>query len=223
MTFLLFALLLPAVLFTEYGRKFIYSVIDRWSNRRPILLSPRASRLKYRCLIVLGSGGHTTEMLRLLHSMRSRMDKLEFMFVVAENDSTSLSRVPSILGSDFPFEVAQMKRIRGVGDSILVALFRAPAAIWSAFRILWKYDPDIIITNGPGTCIPILFGSRLLQFLLLSPKVVRIFTESFCRVKTISLTGRIVYPIVDSFILQWPPTESIKKRYPKARYLGSLL
>lgn len=223
MTILLFALLLPAALLTDHGRRFISLILDRWSNRDPILQGPRLGRTKYRCLVVLGSGGHTTEMLWLIHSLRTRLNKLEFIFVLAESDSTSLSRIPSILGPDFPCEVARMERIRGVGDSLFVAFFRAPGAMWSALRVLWRYEPDIIIANGPGTCIPILFGSRILQFLLLSPRVVRIFTESFCRVKTISLTGRMVYPIVDSFILQWPPSEFIKKRFPKAKYLGSLM
>jgi hypothetical protein len=37
-----------------------------------------------------------------------------------------------------------------------------------------------------------------------------IFIESICRVKTLSLSGKLVYPIVDSFMVHWP---NLMERY----------
>lgn len=31
-----------------------------------------------------------------------------------------------------------------------------------------------------------------------------VFVESFCRTQTLSLAGRLLYPVVDTFVVQWP-------------------
>lgn len=63
--------------------------------------------------------------------------------------------------------------------------------------------PQLIMCNGPGTCLPICLAAfcfRLVFFM----DVRIVFCESFCRVKTLSLTGRLLYPIADRFVVQWP-------------------
>lgn len=220
---LLFIILLTAAIFKEYIRRGISSILDRYQKERPILTRPAYGLSKYRILVVLGSGGHTTEMLRLLVPFKKVEHKMDIIFAVSDSDSTSLPRVPSILGKDREFEVVRVKRIREVGDSIVHSILKAPLAFISAFHVLWTVRPDVLVCNGPGTCLVLVYVSRLLQFLCLAPRTVRIFVESFCRVKTISLTGRLVYPFMDSFILQWPPTDAILRTYPRAKYLGRIL
>ena len=46
-----------------------------------------------------------------------------------------------------------------------------------------------------------------------------VYIEVFDRYKKATLTGKLVYPIVDKFIVQW---EEEKKVYPKAIDLGSI-
>ena len=46
-----------------------------------------------------------------------------------------------------------------------------------------------------------------------------IYIEVFDRIDKPTVTGRLVYPIVDKFIVQW---EEQKKVYPKAINLGSI-
>jgi len=46
-----------------------------------------------------------------------------------------------------------------------------------------------------------------------------IYVESFARVDTASLTGRLIYPIADLFIVQW---EESLKFFPKAVYGGAI-
>ncbi|WP_307816097.1 hypothetical protein [Thermobrachium celere] len=41
--------------------------------------------------------------------------------------------------------------------------------------------------------------------------------ESFAKVNTPNLSGKLIYPIADLFIVQWP---ELLKFYPKAKYLG---
>ena len=46
-----------------------------------------------------------------------------------------------------------------------------------------------------------------------------IYIEVFDRIDKPTMTGKLVYPIVDKFIVQW---EEQKKVYPKAINLGSI-
>ena len=46
-----------------------------------------------------------------------------------------------------------------------------------------------------------------------------IYIEVFDRIDKPTLTGKLVYPIVDEFIVQW---DEMKKVYPKAINLGSI-
>lgn len=81
-----------------------------------------------------------------------------------------------------------------------------------AIRVLRKERPDVIISSGAAVAVPFfylgkLFGSKL------------IYIEVFDRIDKPTMTGKMVYPIVDKFIVQW---EEQKKVYPKAINLGSI-
>lgn len=49
-------------------------------------------------------------------------------------------------------------------------------------------------------CLPPIFSSQVLLFRPCS----LVFVESFCRVESVSLSGRLLYPVVDEFVVQWP-------------------
>ena len=51
------------------------------------------------------------------------------------------------------------------------------------------------------------------------PNTKVIYLETFARVNDRSLTGRLVYPIADLFLVQW---ESLLEFYPKAKYVGGV-
>ena len=73
-----------------------------------------------------------------------------------------------------------------------------------------------------GTCVPICFAAFLLRILMFSDHFYRpylIFIESFCRVKSLSLTGKLLYYFVDKFIVQW---ENLQIKYSKAEYIGKI-
>jgi beta-1,4-N-acetylglucosaminyltransferase len=44
--------------------------------------------------------------------------------------------------------------------------------------------------------------------------------ESLTRTESLSLSGRLVYPLADAFFVQWPEPA---RRHRKARYVGSVL
>jgi beta-1,4-N-acetylglucosaminyltransferase len=76
-----------------------------------------------------------------------------------------------------------------------------------------------LIVNGPGTCVPLCYAALLMQVLYIQTCKI-IFVESFCRVDTLSLSGKLVYPIAARFIVQWP---QLQRDWPKAEYIGRLL
>ena len=84
-----------------------------------------------------------------------------------------------------------------------------------SLSILLKERPNVVISTGAGLTVPVCF---LAKFLLRS-KI--IFIESFSRIDSPSLTGKMVFPISDVFIVQW---KRLLKFYgKKAIYGGSLL
>lgn len=83
---------------------------------------------------------------------------------------------------------------------------------FKAYSILKKENPDVIISTGALIAFPFCLLAKL------SRKKV-IYIESFARVYEKSLTGKLIYPFADLFIVQWKP---MLKCYPKAIYAGGI-
>ncbi len=81
-----------------------------------------------------------------------------------------------------------------------------------ASKILNKENPDIIISTGALVAFPFCVIGKL-------KKKKIIYIESFARINGKSLTGKLVYPFADLFLVQW---ESMLEYYPKAKYVGSI-
>ena len=47
-----------------------------------------------------------------------------------------------------------------------------------------------------------------------------VFVESLCRVKSLSLTGKILQYLADEVLVQW---EDLAAKYPRTRYIGKFL
>ena len=89
-----------------------------------------------------------------------------------------------------------------------------PGVFIRVLRLLRRERPDWIISDGAEIALPVFAAARLLGIRTL-------FIESVCRVNSTSLTGHLLYPITDVFLVQWP---SLVARYgPKARYEGGIL
>ena len=76
--------------------------------------------------------------------------------------------------------------------------------------LYFKIHPDYIITTGTHTAGPIcyfgkIFGSRV------------IYIETFANITTKTITGKLIYPIADLFVVQW---KSMLELYPKAKFGG---
>lgn len=80
-----------------------------------------------------------------------------------------------------------------------------------------------IFTEEKTTCVITTGAMCAIPFCILAKRmgIPVIYVESFARIDSPSLTGRILYRlrIPSLFLIQWP---ALKKFYPKAKYEGSL-
>lgn len=86
------------------------------------------------------------------------------------------------------------------------------ANIVKSFGILVKEKPDIVISTGALATVPICIAAKKLGKKL-------IYIESFARVTSPNVTGRILYRYADQFYVQW---ESMLDVFPKAKCLGAI-
>lgn len=84
--------------------------------------------------------------------------------------------------------------------------------LFLAFKIIKKERPNLIISTGAASAVPFFYVGKLYGARC-------IYIEVFDRIDRATLTGRLVYPITDVFIVQW---EEMKKVYKKAINLGSI-
>lgn len=83
---------------------------------------------------------------------------------------------------------------------------------WKSLVILVRERPRVMITTGVLAMIPMallmkLFGGKL------------IYLESFAKVTTKTLSGKLLYKFADQFYVQW---EEMLELYPNAIYKGGI-
>lgn len=143
--------------------------------------------------IACSHGGHLTEMLYLMDVFAGH----EIVFITYDNFRTRNLKYKHYLFPNF-------------GEKPWKMLFNLPGLI----GIMLREKPDIVFSNGAEIAIPIFYIGKLLG-------KKNIFVECYTRVDMPTVTGRIVYPVCDLFLVLWP---DLLARYgKKARYLGGLL
>lgn len=148
---------------------------------------------KMRIALVCSHGGHLTELLYLLEAFKGH----EIFFITYDNFRTK----------DLDYNKYLLENI---GTSPL----KMSKAFYQIFKILSKEKPDTIISTGSEIAIPAFIIAKFLR-------IRTIFIESWCRVKTKSGTGKIVYPLSDLFLVQWP--ELLELYGKKAKFVGAVI
>uniref|UniRef100_A0A1L8E1L3 UDP-N-acetylglucosamine transferase subunit ALG14 n=3 Tax=Nyssomyia neivai TaxID=330878 RepID=A0A1L8E1L3_9DIPT len=172
-----------------------------------------------RTMIVLGSGGHSTEMIEIVE----KMDPLRYSprcYVLARGDTRSSEAAKEMENkrSATNFRIVGIKRSRSLHQSFITSIFSTIWATYECLPLILTFRPELVLCNGPGTCVPICLLTFFLDGLWPWREPVRIvFIESFCRVKSLSLTGKILTWFVDLFVVQWPGLAT-----PKTKYVGRI-
>lgn len=197
---------------TRKLQRLSFTVSRRNSNKLPI-----------KTLIVLGSGGHTAEMLLLT----KHLDPAHYniTYVKAATDTTSRQRLVGDVGANDNAKdnsgntiiMHDIPRSREVGQSYRSSIWTTLRAQWYCLWLVINIQPDLILCNGPGTCLPICMAALFFRILAFHQSSI-VFCESYCRVETLSLTGKLLYPIADLFVVHWP---ELHQKYPAKTVLVS--
>ena len=169
-------------------------------------------------MVYWGSGGHTTEMIHLLNNL-SCSKYQPMYFVQSHSDTTSADKISCAkLQCARHANSKTVYRSREVKQSWFSTVFTTLYSTIECLILILKIRPQLILCNGPGTCVPICYCAFLCRlFGIYQPTIV--YVESFCRVKSLSLSGKLLYPIADKFIVQWP---ELTVKYSRAEHLGRI-
>lgn len=180
----------------------------------------RVKKRELKSLIVIGSGGHTAEMLRVVSQLSSHYQPR--LYMMADSDNTShvkiLATEKLLESNPDHFSIVKVPRSRQVGQSYLTSVYTTAYSALRSFQHILRFCPDLVLCNGPGTCVPICLITFALR-ILLRWRTKIIFIESICRVETLSLTGKIQLYLADFVVVQWP---ELQHKYPSTVYLGRL-
>ncbi|MCC8102654.1 MAG: UDP-N-acetylglucosamine--LPS N-acetylglucosamine transferase [Clostridiales bacterium] len=144
--------------------------------------------------LVGSSGGHLTH-LYMLKPLWKENDR--FWVTFDKEDARSLLKGEKLYPCYYPTN-------RNVKN-----LIRNTKVAWD---VLHKEKPDLIISSGAAVAVPFFYIGKMMGAKL-------IYIEVYDRVDHSTMSGKLIYPISDKFIVQW---EEMKKIYPKAVNLGSI-
>lgn len=150
-----------------------------------------------RVLFVSSTGGHLNELLQLSKAMENYDS-----YIITEKTKSTMS-LKEKYGS-------KLKFLKYGSKSHLSYIYIFPYNCIRAFFLFLKIRPKVVVTTGAHTGVILCYIAKLFR-----RKV--IYIETFANIKTKSMSGKLVYPIADKFIVQW---ESMLKLYPKATYGG---
>ncbi|MFC4386542.1 PssD/Cps14F family polysaccharide biosynthesis glycosyltransferase [Gracilibacillus marinus] len=153
---------------------------------------------KKKLLLISSIGGHLTQLLQL-EPLFSNYD----YHIVTES-----SYITKEMKKQHPMSFL----VYGGRNYPIKYLFKFSFNIIKSLFIFLKEKPDVIITTGAHTAVPMCYIAKLFR-----KKV--IYIESFAKSSSPNLSGKLIYPIADLFIVQW---ESMKQFYPKAVYGGTI-
>ena len=144
--------------------------------------------------LVGSSGGHLAH-LNMLKPFWSREDR--FWVTFDKEDARSILKDEKMYPCYFPTN----RNLKNLIKNTFLAI-----------RILRKERPDVIISSGAAVAVPFFYLGKLFG-------AKTVYIGVFDRIDKPTVTGKLVYPVTDKFIVQW---EEMKKVYPKAINLGSI-
>ncbi|KAI8997032.1 oligosaccharide biosynthesis protein Alg14-like protein [Pilobolus umbonatus] len=178
------------------------------------------SRTHCNTCIFLGSGGHTTEMLQLIQSLDPQIYNNRH-YILTHTDT--LSELKAIdyerTRKTGTYTISKIPRAREVNQPMITVIWTMMISILKSIKILKSINPDLILCNGPGSCLPICILAYIPRLLGIK-KIEIIYVESIARVHSLSFTGRLLYRFADRFLVQWP---ELRHLYPRSEYKGILV
>ena len=149
-------------------------------------------------MFISSVGGHLTQLLEL----KNIFNNYDYVLVTEKNDVTK----------DMKDKYHMEYLVYGSRQYLFRYIFKFIYNIFKSFYLFCKYRPKVIVTTGTHTAVPMCYIGRLF-----GRKI--IFIESYAKRTSPTLSGKLVYPIATTFIVQWEP---MLEFYPKAKYFGGI-
>lgn len=153
--------------------------------------------MKKKICFIASTGGHF-EQLMMLKPIMEKYDS----FIVTEKTNYGV-----LSGKDrnvYYLRQVNRREKNFLGNMIL--------NLFKSIKIFLIEKPDIVISTGVLATIPMCLLSKLMKKRL-------IYIESFAKITSPTLTGKLLYKFADRFYVQW---EEMKKFYPNAIYKGGI-
>ena len=149
-------------------------------------------------LFISSTGGHLSELLKL-EPLFKNCD----YYIVTEKDKST-----QVLQQKYQGKVHYLPYC--TRSKIFSYIFIYTYLIFKSMYLFIKIKPEIVITTGTHTAVPMCYIGKIFKKRI-------VYIESFANINKRTLTGKIVYPIANLFIVQW---QNMLKFYPKAVYVG---
>ncbi|MBQ9181295.1 MAG: polysaccharide biosynthesis protein [Bacilli bacterium] len=149
-------------------------------------------------LFISSTGGHLSELMQL-----KRLFKYYNYYIITEKTDSNM-----YLKDKYKNRVSYL--VYGTKDFPFSYIFKFTYNCFKSIFLYFKIRPKVIITTGTHTAVPICFIGKLFRSKI-------IYIETFANMSTKTISGKLIYPIADLFVVQW---ESMLKLYPKAVYGG---
>ena len=149
-----------------------------------------------RICLCSSSGGHF-EQLMMLKPLTEEYDS----FIVTEK-------------LDYEVKVGSLpvKYVLAINRTDKLFFFKFLYNIIKSFFIVLNNRPDVIISTGALAAVPMMAWTKIF-----GGKV--IYIESFAKINTPNISGKIAYKFADRFYIQW---ESLRRYYPNALNKGGI-
>lgn len=175
---------------------FIVQKIKHRNDNKPKALAEKnkGTELKRKVLFIASTGGHLNELMQI----KPLFKKYDYHIV------TEKTKVDDSFKEEYQNKISFL--IYGTKKYPISYIFKFIANCFISLYYYFKYQPEVIVTTGTHTAVPMcyiakIFGSKV------------IFIETFANRATGTVAGRLVYPIADTFVVQW---EEMHKVYPKS-------
>lgn len=157
---------------------------------------PDSNANRKKVCFAASSGGHLEQLL-MLRPLMERYDS----FLMTEKTSYQMN-----------IKAERVYYLKQVNRREWTFPLRMALNTLTSLRIFWKERPDVIISTGVLATIP-------MCLLMKAAGKKLIYIESFAKISSPTLTGRLLYRYADQFYVQW---ESMLEFYPEARCLGGI-
>ena len=167
-------------------------------------------------------------MLHYLNGLAGLKNEAELLLVTTETGcfekANRFKRKFDDQDSPLKITIKSIMRPRRVKQSWLTTPFTTLESFYHCFNATLEFNPDLILTTGPGIAVPFTFSAKILNLLvkpLIKHKKTKVcFVESFCRTESISLSAKILYYFADALVSPWA---DLSYEFGRFKYVGEIM